>query len=119
MIFTASQQVQVRQHIDVKHEGVGHYCDVCDYSAALATSVRIHKLRVYNVLVLQTWESCIYSSKEPGLYKVADKVFRPAQGASEPGNLCDGGAKAEHHLGRVYCIMWQECLPTKSQPTSK
>ena len=68
----------MRQHIDAKHEGVGHYCDVCDYSAALATSVRIHKLRVYNVLVLQTWESCIYSSKEPGLYKVADKVHHVA-----------------------------------------
>ena len=54
--FTASQQVQVRQHIDAKHKGLGHYCDVCDYSAALATSVGIHKLRVYNVLVLQTWE---------------------------------------------------------------
>ena len=47
--FTASQQVQIRQHIDAKHKGLRHYCDMCDYSAALATSVRIHKLRVHKV----------------------------------------------------------------------
>ena len=47
--FTASQQVQIRQHIDAKHKGLRHYCDMCDYSASLATTVRIHKLRVHKV----------------------------------------------------------------------
>ena len=47
--FSGTQQVHIRQHIDSKHKGLRHYCDMCDYSAAIATTVRIHKLRVHNV----------------------------------------------------------------------
>ena len=39
----------IRQHIDANHKGLRHYCDLCDYSASLVTTVRIHKLRVHKV----------------------------------------------------------------------
>ena len=47
--FTGTQRVQIRQHIDSKHRGLRRFCDMCDYSAALPTGVRIHKLRVHKV----------------------------------------------------------------------
>ena len=57
---------------------------------------------------MQIWYPCLYSYKEPKLYKAADTASGPAQGTAEPGSFCDGGAEAEHHMERVCGFMWQE-----------